>query len=97
MSSKTLYMAEIREALAKEDAESQFDYADMVEIFLNGCPGYNSYENDDALDYYLQRHYPDMNVDDGNPVVVLQVLDDGNGQPIAEVIQHQNDVQVEWK
>lgn len=96
METKTMSMAEIRESLARDDAESINDYRDRFDIFLNGCPGYNNYENDDCIDYYIQRHYPDMSVDDENPIEVLHVLDDGNGKVFAKIVQHQGDVQIDF-
>ena len=96
METKVMSMAEIRESLARDDAENVYEYRDMFEIFLNGCPGYNSYENNDCIDYYIQRHYPIFYLDDEDPVEVLQVVDDGNGAIIAKIIQHQSDVDVEF-
>lgn len=93
---KQMTMAEIRESLAKDDAENIDDYRDKFDIFLNGCPGYNNYENDDCIDYYIQRNFPDWDVEDDNPVVLMEVLDDGNGQVFAKVIQHEGEVDIEF-
>lgn len=93
---KQITMTEIRESLAKADAEDINDYRDRFDIFLNGCPGYNNYENDDCIDYYIQRHYPDLDLEDDTPIVLMEVLDDGNGKVFVKIIQHQGDVQVEF-
>ena len=53
-------------------------------------------ENEDCIDYYLQRNYPDMFVDDSIKVKVLEVLDDGTSEVLATVYQEESDVEVEY-
>ncbi len=93
---KQMTMAEIRESLAKDDAENIYEYRDMFDVFLNGVPGYNNFENDDCIDYYIQRHYPDYDVEDNEPIEILHILDDGNGKIMAKVTQHEDEVKVEF-
>jgi hypothetical protein len=93
---KQIFMYQIREYLAKGDAEGIDEYSDLYEIYLNGCIGYNNMENEDCIDYYLSRVYPDMFVEDSVQVKVLEILDDGTREVVANVYQENSDITLEY-
>ena len=71
---KQIFMSQIRGYLAKENAERMHEYSDLYDIYLNGCIGYNDMENEDCIDYYLRKNYPDIFVDDSIKVKLLEAL-----------------------
>lgn len=97
MTVKTMTMAEIREYLANDDVKNITQYVNLFDIFLNGNTGYNSLENDDCIDCYIRRFFPEKGINDKKPVELLHVLDDGDGEVFAKVIQHKDEVTVEFK
>lgn len=91
---ETISIDDIREQLAKDDAEG-LDSNSLFEIMLCGCTGYNNYSDEECMEWYLNKgHLWNDEITPETPEKIAIVLG-SDGKPKFEVFQQYQDVSFE--
>ena len=91
---KTMTLLEIREELAASEVEQHIDEDQLMELFMDGIVGYRNIPADDLVEFYVQTAFPEINIEDDEPVIVLAVMDDDNKTLLFNVVQHQGNTEI---
>jgi len=86
---KTTTIQEIRETLARDDAEGINDYKDKFQIYLEGCPGYNNIDAETCVGYYLNKSYLlDSSLEDSEIPVDIAYVTNETGDVLFIISQY---------
>lgn len=89
---KTVSIEEIREKLARDDAEG-LDGPALYEIMLNGCTGYANHSNEDCIEWFLWKgDLLSFDLEDNDSPVQVARIVDSNGMELGIVEQYCNEL-----
>jgi hypothetical protein len=88
----TISIQEIRESLAKDDAEG-LDGPALYEIMLNGCAGYSNHSSEDCIEWFLWKgRLLNFDLDDSDKPVKVARIVDSNRMELGVVEQYCNEL-----